>query len=128
VIYYLAIAYGINEAAMLASMEQAQQKYNQLTSIESDLTNIPSDFVLEQNYPNPFNPSTKISFGLPRSSNVVLKVFNAIGQEVAKLVDESLEAGTHSYNFNASNLTSGIYIYSLQTDAGLITKKMTLIK
>jgi hypothetical protein len=58
----------------------------------------------------------------------VLKVFNTIGQEVAKLVDGSLEAGTHSYNFNALNLTSGIYVYSLQTDAGLITKKMTLIK
>ena len=128
VVIYLAIAYGLNEESMLASLEQAQQKYNQLTSVESDLNKIPSDFVLEQNYPNPFNPSTKISFGLPQSSNVVLKVFNTLGQEVAKLVDESLEAGAHSYNFNASNLTSGIYIYSLQTDAGLITKKMTLIK
>jgi hypothetical protein len=58
----------------------------------------------------------------------VLKVFNTLGEEVAELVNESLEAGTHSYNFDASNLTSGIYIYSLQTDAGVISKKMTLVK
>ena len=128
VVVYLAIAYGVNEAAMLASLEEAQQKYNQIVSVESDLNNIPSDFTLEQNYPNPFNPSTKISFGLPQRSEVVLKVFNTLGQEVAELVNESLEAGTHSYNFDASRLTSGIYVYSLQTDAGVISKKMTLIK
>ncbi len=113
---------------MLASLEQAQQKYNQIVSVESDLNNIPLDFTLEQNYPNPFNPSTKISFGLPQRSSVVLKVFNTLGQEVAELVNESLEAGTHSYNFDASKLTSGVYVYSLQTDAGVISKKMTLVK
>ena len=127
-IFYIAIAYGVNETAMLVSLDQAQQKYNQLTSVESDLNNIPSDYALKQNYPNPFNPSTKISFGLPNRSDVVLKVFNLLGQEVAELVNESLEAGTHTYNFDATKLTSGIYIYSLQTNAGLISKKMTLIK
>ena len=85
-------------------MQLAQQKYNQIVSVESDVNNIPNDFILEQNYPNPFNPSTKISFGLPQRSSVVLKVFNALGQEVAELVNESLEAGTHSYNFDASKL------------------------
>jgi hypothetical protein len=128
VVFYVALAYGVNEAAMLASLEQAQQKYNQLTSVESDLSNIPSDFVLEQNYPNPFNPATQISFGLPQRSNVVLKVFNTLGQVVTELVNESLEAGKHSYNFDASKLSSGIYIYSLQTNSRLITKKMTLLK
>ena len=127
-IYYLAIGYGSNEVEMLASMEQAQQKYNQITSVESDLNNIPSDFVLEQNYPNPFNPTTKITFGLPEMSNVTLKIFNTLGEEVTELVNELLEAGTHSYNFDASKLTSGIYIYSLQTESGSISKKMTLIK
>ena len=125
---YFAVSVGANESEMLANMQLAQQKYDQLTFVETDLNKIPSDFVLEQNYPNPFNPSTKISFGLPQRSNVVLKVFNTLGQEVAELVNESLEAGTHSYNFNALNLTSGIYIYSLQTDVRLITKKMTLVK
>lgn len=125
---YLAVALGANETEMLANMQLAQQKYDQLTTVESDLNNVPSNFVLEQNYPNPFNPSTKISFGVPERSNVVLKIFNALGQQVAELVNESLEAGTHSYNFDASSLTSGIYIYSFQTDAGVISKKMTLIK
>ncbi len=125
---YLAVAAGVDENEMLANMQLAQQKYNQIVSVESDVNNIPNDFLLEQNYPNPFNPSTKISFGLPQRSSVVLKVFNALGQEVAELVNESLEAGTHSYNFDASKLTSGVYIYSLQTDAGVISKKMTLVK
>ena len=102
--------------------------YTYYGEIEIQNTFAPEDFVLEQNYPNPFNPSTKISFGLPQKSNVVLKVFNTLGQEVAELVNGSLEAGTHSYNFDASKLTSGIYIYSLQTDAGVISKKMTLLK
>lgn len=128
VIVYLAIAYGANKTAMLASLEQAQQRYNQIVSVESDLNNIPLNFTLDQNYPNPFNPSTKISFGLPERSNVVLKVFNTLGQQVAELVNQSLGAGTHNYNFDASKLTSGVYVYSLQTDAGMISKKMTLIK
>ena len=126
--FYFAVAIGANQTEMLANMQLAQQKYNQIVSVESDVNNIPNDFILEQNYPNPFNPSTKISFGLPLRSNVVLKVFNTLGEEVAELVNEALEAGTHSFNFDASKLTSGIYIYSLKTDAGVISKKMTLIK
>ncbi|MDP2364048.1 MAG: T9SS type A sorting domain-containing protein [Ignavibacteria bacterium] len=125
---YFAVSVGGNYGEMLANMQLAQQKYNQIVSVESDFNNIPSDFVLEQNYPNPFNPSTKISFGLPQRSNVALKVFNMLGEEVAELVNESLEAGTHSYNFDASRLTSGVYIYTLQTGSNIISKKMTLIK
>jgi len=128
IVLYFAAAVGANETEMLANMQLAQQKYNQIVSVESDLDNIPLDFTLAQNYPNPFNPSTKISFGLPQRSNAVLKVFNSLGQEVAILVNESLEAGTHSYSFDASKLTSGVYVYSLQTDDGVISKKMTLIK
>lgn len=125
---YLAVAMGASEPEMHDNMQLAMQKYNTIVSVESDLNNVPTNFILEQNYPNPFNPSTKISFGLPERSNVVLKIFNALGQQVAELVNESLEAGTYSYNFDAADLTSGIYIYSLQTDAGVISKKMTLIK
>ncbi len=66
---------------------------------------------------------------MPQRSNVLtLRVFNALGERVAELMNGSLEAGTHTYNFDASGLTSGIYIYSLQTDAGIISNKMTLIK
>lgn len=126
--FYFAIAAGTNEIDMLANMQAAQQKYGVFTSVKSDLNNIPTNFTLDQNYPNPFNPSTNISFGLPERSNVVLKVFNTLGEQVAELVNESLEAGTYYYNFNAANLTSGVYVYSLQTDAGVISKKMTLLK
>ncbi len=125
---YFAVAVGLTGTEMLTNIQLAQQKYNQIVSVESDLNNIPLNFTLDQNYPNPFNPSTKISFGLPERSNVVLNVFNTLGQQVAELVNESLEAGTHNYNFDASKLTSGVYVYSLQTDAGVISKKMTLLK
>ncbi len=88
----------------------------------------PLIFDLEQNYPNPFNPSTKISYSVPKSGYVSLKVYNALGQEVAALVNGIKEAGNHKIDFNASNLNSGIYFYKLE--AGDITqvKKMTLIK
>ena len=126
--FYFAVSVGTDQAEMLANMNLAAQKFGQLTSIESELNNVPSEYVLNQNYPNPFNPTTNISFGLPQRSNVVLKVFNMLGEQVAELVNETLEAGTHLYNFDATNLTSGIYFYSLQAGTSSISKKMILIK
>ncbi|MBK7980441.1 MAG: T9SS type A sorting domain-containing protein [Ignavibacteriae bacterium] len=128
VVIYLAMAYGENEAAMLASLEEAQQKYEMLTDVKSEVKNIPSEFTLNQNYPNPFNLNTTISFGLPEKSQVTLKVFNLLGEEVAQVVNQILDAGTHSVNFDASMLPSGMYIYSLQTEKQFLTRKMTLIK
>jgi len=128
VIQYLAVAYGVNEAEMLASLQQAQEKYYELTSIKADHNTIPNSYVLEQNYPNPFNPSTTIKFGVPEASNVRLKIFSSLGEEVAELVNEYMNAGTYTYNFDASKLPSGIYVYTLQTGEQLISKKMTLIK
>ena len=88
----------------------------------------PSEFILEQNYPNPFNPSTQITYRLVQNSNVVLKVYNLLGKEVAVLVDEQKEAGIHKVNFDAASLPSGVYLYKIET-AGLIkTKKMMLMK
>lgn len=97
---------------------------------EIEVTNMfaPDNFVLEQNYPNPFNPSTKISFGIPERSNLMLKVFNLLGEEVAVLAKGIYEAGTYSFDFDASNLPSGIYVYALQTENSVISKKMTLLK
>lgn len=89
---------------------------------------VPNQFELCQNYPNPFNPNTMINFSLPEKSNVVLKVFNTLGEEVAEIVNKYLDAGTYTYNFDASNLPSGIYVYTLQTADKLLSKKMTLIK
>ena len=89
---------------------------------------IPKEYTLGQNYPNPFNPSTNISFTIPKESMVVLKVYNMLGQEVSTLVNQVMAGGSYNYQFNADNLTSGIYIYRLQAGANMFTKKMTLLK
>ena len=80
------------------------------------------------NYPNPFNPTTRISFSIPNSGNVVLKVYNILGKEVMTLNNGFLQAGTHEFAFDASNLPSGTYIYSLTAGGENITKKMQLVK
>ncbi|MBK8554076.1 MAG: T9SS type A sorting domain-containing protein [Ignavibacteria bacterium] len=90
---------------------------------------IPGDFKLEQNYPNPFNPSTTINFSIPVSSEVSLKVYYLLGKEVASLVNEFKNAGNYSVNFNAgSNLTSGIYYYTISAGSFTSTKKLMLVK
>lgn len=89
---------------------------------------LPQDFRLEQNYPNPFNPTTTISFALPQTSEVILKVFNALGREVATVVEEELHAGTHDFTFNADNLPSGVYFYRLKAKSFSQVKRMTLLK
>jgi hypothetical protein len=88
----------------------------------------PGDFTLSQNYPNPFNPSTEITFTLPQASQVSLRVFNLLGQEVASLVNEFRNAGTHRVTFDASNLATGMYIYRLESGANSLAKKMMLSK
>jgi len=93
-----------------------------------DPIGIPKEFSIKQNFPNPFNPSTKIYFGIPEESRVVLKVYNLLGQEVATLVNEVKEPGHHYVNFNASNLNSGIYLYQIEAKNYKVTKKMMLVK
>ncbi|MEX0858901.1 MAG: T9SS type A sorting domain-containing protein [Balneolaceae bacterium] len=83
---------------------------------------------LNQNYPNPFNPTTSISFEIPEASNVKLNVYNMLGQRVATLVDDIKVAGVHSINFDASNLSSGSYIYRLEVGEKVLTQSMMLIK
>ncbi|MBI5662994.1 MAG: T9SS type A sorting domain-containing protein [Ignavibacterium album] len=87
-----------------------------------------SDFRLSQNYPNPFNPSTKISWQSPVSSWQTLKVYDVLGNEVVTLVDEYKPAGAYTIEFNAQNLSSGIYFYTLQAGDYFAGKKMILIK
>jgi hypothetical protein len=89
---------------------------------------VPSDFVLEQNYPNPFNPATNIRFSLLEANQVTLKVYDMIGQEVATLVNQFMNAGTFEITFDASNLPTGIYTYSLTAGNFNSVKKMMLIK
>ncbi|MGE5364269.1 MAG: cohesin domain-containing protein [Bacteroidota bacterium] len=89
---------------------------------------VPTVYSLSQNYPNPFNPSTKIEYALPQESRVSLKVYNLLGQEVITLVNQVQSAGVHSVNFDASRLTSGLYIYRLEAGKYISVKKMTLVK
>ncbi|MFO7446979.1 MAG: YCF48-related protein [Ignavibacteriaceae bacterium] len=96
-------------------------------TVEVEL-NHPERFELSQNYPNPFNPSTKISYHLPSGSDVTLKVYDVIGNEVATLVQGFKDAGSHSIEFSADNLGSGIYFYKLTGIDFVQTKKMILIR
>ncbi len=89
---------------------------------------IPQSFFVDQNYPNPFNPSTTIKYGIPTESFVTIKVFNIVGQEVANLFEGRQNAGVHKLTFDASNFSSGVYIYQIQTDKTVAIKQMILIK
>ena len=88
----------------------------------------PATFALGQNYPNPFNPSTTISYALPVSGNVSLKVFNLLGQEVASLVNGFQNAGSHTINFTAHGMASGVYFYRLQSQGEMVTRRMILLQ
>ena len=93
-----------------------------------DDKNIIKDFHLYQNYPNPFNPETTIKFALPKAANVNLKIYDVLGRYIKTLVNEELEPGYHTINFNASNLTSGVYFYTLKSGDFFSVKKFILIK
>lgn len=80
------------------------------------------------NYPNPFNPSTTISYSLPEAGNVQIKIFDVLGREVAKLVDETKNAGKHTIIWNGSNNASGIYFYTITFQNQTLFKKMLMIK
>ena len=101
---------------------------NITTNTRYNTGTIPNKFSLVQNYPNPFNPTTVINYQLPMTSHISLKVYDAIGREVATLVNEVKEAGSYSVTFNASTLSGGLYIARLQNGAKTESKKMLLIK
>jgi hypothetical protein len=99
-----------------------------ITAVEDELTTIPTVFKLEQNYPNPFNPSTIIKFAIPERSNVLIKIYDITGSEIATLVDEEMNAGWYKKDFNANSLASGVYLYRMQAGAYVSIKKMLLMK
>jgi len=86
------------------------------------------DYKLFQNFPNPFNPSTKISYKIKKEGNVSLSVFNLVGQEISVLVNEKQSAGNYEVEFDASELTTGVYLYKLQINGFTSVKRMTVIK
>ncbi len=103
-------------------------EFSGVVSVNDDNSIVPDKPHLYNNYPNPFNPSTTIYYSLPVTSNVTLKIFNTLGEEVSVLVNSVMEAGTHEVNFEASQLNSGIYFYQLRTGNFVETKKMMLLK
>ncbi len=100
----------------------------QVTPVNEPPRPLPVKYSLAQNYPNPFNPSTKITFTLAKAGVTNLSVYNVLGQKVADLVSGKLQAGYHEVDFNASNLSSGVYLYRLESGGNSIVKKMLLLK
>ena len=100
----------------------------QTTSTKDDGRGTMDEFALHQNYPNPFNPSTQIRFSLQSSHVTRLTVYDILGREVAVLVDGVMQAGSHTVNFDASNITSGVYVYKLEAGGQVMSKRMTLVK
>ncbi len=106
-----------------------RRSLSQITSIDEKITgSFPESFVLEQNYPNPFNPSTKINWQSPIAGHQTLKIYDVLGNEVATLVDEEKPAGRYEIDFNASQLSSGVYFYKFLSGTFISTKKMILMK
>ncbi|PKL83101.1 MAG: hypothetical protein CVV24_06740 [Ignavibacteriae bacterium HGW-Ignavibacteriae-3] len=101
---------------------------NSVTGVESNNNEIPVGYYLEQNYPNPFNPTTNISYSLPLAGNVVLKIYDIMGQEVKTLVSGFKEAGHYQITLDAGSFSSGVYLYRLQIGTFMTTKKFILMK
>jgi hypothetical protein len=95
---------------------------------EQPMMNLPLAFELRQNYPNPFNAMTTIRYLLPKSTHVMMRVYDILGQKVAELVDEEKQAGAHQLQFNAGNLSNGLYFCRLQTAEHNITQKLRILK
>ena len=98
-----------------------------------DASTAPKNFMLHENYPNPFNPTTQIRFDIPRISNVTLTIYNMLGQKVRTFTMHSAPAGYHALTWNATNdfgvpVSAGLYLYQLQTEGFVQTKKMILLK
>jgi len=103
------------------------QSYNDFTGLKQEKVQ-PLTYSLDQNYPNPFNPSTNIRFSIQKAGLVSLKIYNVLGQEVTTLLNGELSAGTYTYSFDASRLSSGIYFYTIHSNNFVQTKKMILLK
>lgn len=101
--------------------------YEEIVSAGSN-PDLPSKVTLEQNYPNPFNPSTLIQFSIPETTDVTLQVFNILGQHVSTLVNGQLRAGRHEVRFDATGLSSGVYMYRIETGNQALTKRMLFVK
>jgi hypothetical protein len=109
--------------------EEYARNFRTIVGVEKEEKELlPSSFTLYQNYPNPFNPTTSISYSIPTDEFVTLKVYDITGKEITILENERKQAGIHQVNFNAENLSSGIYIYSISAGKYSSSKKLLLVK
>ena len=96
--------------------------------MKNDVNLIPKEYSLQQNYPNPFNPSTSIKYSLPNSTHVKLCIYNSLGQEIAVLISQDMNAGVYTSIWNASKFASGVYFYRIIAGNFVQTKKLLLLK
>lgn len=102
--------------------------YGDASTDVEQIEELATDFYLAQNYPNPFNPTTNIQYSIPKTSDISLKVYDILGNEVATLVDRKQSAGVYNAKFDGSNLASGIYFYTLRAGSFSSTKKLMLVR
>ena len=125
----LALAHNLNLDRLQYRLKQidfdGSYKYSDIIELQIDP---PSELVLQQNYPNPFNPSTTIRYEIPKSTFVILSIFDLLGREITTLVNQVQNAGYHEITFNAKKLSSGIYIYQIKAGEFSQIRKMLLIK
>ena len=110
-----------------AIWDPVSQRVNTITSVKSETVN-PVKYLLSQNYPNPFNPSTKIRYSVPQVTNIVIRVFDILGNEIETLVNKEKPAGTYEITWYAEYLSSGVYFYQLRAGSFVETKKMILLR
>lgn len=125
-----AAAFAMSESDYLYAGTKSGRVFRSVvaTGVRDALGEGPLGFALNQNYPNPFNPSTTIRFSIPERAHVTLKIFNLVGQEVATLVDERLDAGAKVVEFQGEGLPSGVYFYQLQAGTFSETRKLLLLR
>jgi hypothetical protein len=110
------------------NIHKTLQKVQTPSNITQNGNGIPNKYLLYQNYPNPFNPSTKISFDIPNSGLVIIKVYNVLGKEITTLVNKVMSGGSYMVEFKGSGLASGTYFFRIQAGGFTQVKKMLFIK
>jgi hypothetical protein len=121
--------YYMNQASAKTLLEYILiNKFDEVMPVDKDGIQLPVEYSLEQNFPNPFNPSTTIRYSLPEEGFVKLVIYNMLGEEIVTLVNSTQKAGRYEVAFNAENLSSGVYLYRLETSDFTISRKLILLK